>query len=171
MGTSIFYSAPLLHQASVTLTNAQIKALPTNGNGITIVGAAGAGTIMMPQFAMLKCASVAAYTNIDVNTEASIWLSSAVECVKLSNTTNTTIATLLGASEASMYAYSPAESQIVSTVTGGFPMYGSDVDNVEMVFRIVNGSPTSDFTGGNAANSLTVTVAYLVFNTTSGQFV
>jgi hypothetical protein len=61
--------------ASVTLTNAEIKALPTTP--ISIVAAPGAGKMIVPVFGYVLSDLTTAYSGIDANTEVpNIWLSS-----------------------------------------------------------------------------------------------
>lgn len=163
----------LIHQASVELTDAQIKALPTTG--VQIVASPGANKMIVPVVGVLHTNAVwiADYGNI--NSGASI-------------------AIKLGATNALLALHQPVSSSVSSLLAGGGPdgtvvvmpqqfqggavynpagfggiagTYDSDVINQSLS---ISASNAGDFTGGHYLNTMSVTVAYFIFNTATKQF-
>lgn len=156
--------------ASVTITNAQIKALPNTP--VVLVAAPGANKrIVLVDCDLWLLRTAAAYTNVDAT---NAWLalqlggvdysSYLVNDSGLSRSDLTGFLTTAGDGHghATLVTWSPIEP------TWGAVAYGEPVGNtlVDAALTIYAnndgaGSP-SDFTGGNVANSLTARVAYRI---------
>lgn len=154
---------PTLQRATVTLTNAEIKALPTTG--ITLVAAPAlnvrAKLISVTYYSYLH----AAYTNIDA-TSASVEVQtssgarlggfladdSAATITKL-----TTLLTSLSPLTVDLGPYVAADGGVfvLPLVTTG----ASSVDGAALQFK-ANNNGTGNFTGGNVSNLLTVVCYY-----------
>ena len=171
----ITLEAGKLLAATRTLTNNEIKALPTTP--ITVVNAPGAGKFLQLISVSLTARITGAYTNIDPD-----WCGMALalgvagggrSSGYLANDSTTTPAlgqmdAFLGAvgnKLAGMGLY--AESVPVSGASGyvlyDYPTGPAGTDDVEdfpLVLGVDNNG-SGDFTGGNVANSLKVTVYYL----------
>jgi hypothetical protein len=151
-----------LLSATVELTDAQIKALPTTG--IEIIATPGANKIILPFSAVLVLQNWQAdYTNINAN--SSIQISSTNGLGNILNfieqAKNTSISNIL--------AYGSDSLNVVSI---GQPIYGgqptaftgiipADLIDDGLSIRI-NNVGSGNLTGGNAANTLKVTVYYVV---------
>lgn len=149
--------------ATVTLTDAEIKTLPTTP--VEIVPAQGTDTMISFLKGIVVIDNTAgAYTN--VHTE------SATRGTGLFNLGEPPIAfqesarvdaawALVDGSEI-VVAEAPMESHpLPSGDLSGNSDYTSSVENQPLVFKWQNGA-LGDFTGGNAANTLTVTLVYHV---------
>lgn len=168
-----------LHQATVTLTDAQIKALPTTP--VTVVAAPGASKLIVPTVAVARLAWVADYTGIDGDTYVNVDLGTNGWVAKLQESTLSGVSALLagGGPDGTVVAFTvnqlsgatvtPA-TPLVHThqgaVVGGF--YDADVVNVPLTISAYNGG--LNFTGGNVGNALSVSVAYYILNTLTGLF-
>jgi hypothetical protein len=150
----------------VTLTDAQIKALPTTS--ITIIPAAGAGLLIQPSMAILLInATAAAYTNLN----AAAWISMQVGTVDMlgylvndttiTNGSTTSLSTFFGASN-------HHATLMPGTVrTEGVNEWGSvsavfdptAFVNTDLKLKFDNGV-SGNLTGGDAANKLRVFVWY-----------
>jgi hypothetical protein len=154
----------LIRYATVTLTNAQTKALPTTS--ITLVAAPGAGLTIVPLFAHLRAAWVADYTNIDATATLFVGIGSNALLLPLRQGVVSQVGALLaGGGPDGMHATLPPIFAAASEYnSGGFSgwsaLYDSDVANAALVLGATNGA-AGDFTGGNAGNSLAVRVWYV----------
>lgn len=151
-------------QASVTLTDAQIKALPTTP--VEIVAAPGAEKIMIGVGATLITNFTEVYTNLGATSLIQNLTASMTPIRAFTNVLETTSRTVISigsksnsnetiGSYASTRAYSFA-------VNGPWQIYA---ENSGEAFE-----PLGDFTGGNAANTLTVSVLYAILNPTTGVY-
>lgn len=153
----------------VVLTNAQTKALPTTY--IPLVAAPGASRMIILQSVALGAAHVAAeYTNVDnaayILAAYGAWDVDASSPAKATN--------ILSGSVAS-FAPLPMNLSHAATIPAIYPGVApvgerTQVENVGLQLVADNNS-MGDFTGGNAANTLTVTLLYSLLNTATGAFV
>jgi hypothetical protein len=152
-------SQPLWVQT--VLTNAQIKALPTTA--VEILPAPGVGKCVFPLFAMLHMHWAADYTNIDASAEMLIKNGNQALLSSWSQTVASAVSSLLaGGGPDGTWAWAVLIGNIASSVTfGASGPYDSDIANLPLLISATNGG-AGDFTGGNVANELEVTVQYLL---------
>ncbi|HET9566213.1 MAG TPA: hypothetical protein VFP27_17355 [Mycobacterium sp.] len=156
----------LLHQATVTLTDAQIKALPTTP--VELIAAPGANRYLVPVVSKMQVTLnwVANYTNIAQDSGLNLILSDGAAFswdVVFSEGGNE----MLLAWGASI-TWQVNESEVLST-TGT----GNNADtllNGALTLKIGPSAP-SDLTGGHADNTLDVSLLYYVFDVVQKQFV
>lgn len=149
--------------ATATLTNAQVLALPTTP--VQVIAAPGSGLLLFPIAGVLSLTWVADYTNIDATAEIFVgWPNAShlsFEGLALSEAVASDVSGLLGFGEGGIGV---ALFQQRAPGTGAtFGAAGIDdppvmVDQPISIFAI-NGA-LGNFTGGNAGNSLSVTVFY-----------
>ncbi len=157
-GTSIL-------SATVELTDAQIKAL--EGSPIEIV-AAQVGKIIMPSLALLSSNCLSDYTNINANSKIRVLASGGSAYMEAYNQTDGAVTLLLaptanlGDTKAFQFITpSQTTTAVSNTQTGGFTNLTSEYENRNLLLGFTN-SGGGVLTGGNAANTLKVTVYYVV---------
>jgi hypothetical protein len=138
----------IIRAATVTLTNAQIKTLPTTA--VEIIPAPGANKAIVPLIVLAYRSFGTAYTNIDADGTLTFGTTDVAQCPAIANVDGgaTALTTFLG-DTAGMPLYLPS-------ATGS-----SAVENAACVLRSDNGEAGA-FTGGAAGNSLQVTVLYTI---------
>ncbi len=164
-----------LHQATVTLTDAQIKALPTTG--VQIVAAPGPNKMIVPAgFLWLYLHWADDYTNIGDASHLDLFYgtSKASALGGLFESVGSEVSNLLadGADHPAYLTMRP-RVDIVSGIVSSRGQFADDpgMTNAAMTIKASNsGSHTGDFTGGAAGNSLVVSLPYYIFNTSSGVF-
>lgn len=161
--------------ASIELTDAQIKALPTTP--VEIVAAPGAGLMLLPLVAVFVCdAAAGAYTNFNVYSSADPFASSVYlawdALINFNDATGP--APLAG-------GFMAGAQKTVTFLTGlGSALLTGAGADVSGILGVGTGSPTTlgyenaalsvvgqnnakgDFTGGDPANSLRVVAYYVV---------
>lgn len=149
--------------ATVELTDAQIKALPTTG--VELVPAQGVNKMLVVLFGTLRWNCTGAYTNVNADNSCGIaygnsgtndWIDYA--CAPTTIREGTGIRTSLLNPALSPHP-TAGQPDIVFTYYNNFPE--ADFNNTNMVVYADNFG-SGDLTGGNAANTLKVTVYYVV---------
>jgi hypothetical protein len=152
----------LVQQVTMVLTDAQIKALPTTA--ITLVTAPGLGRVILPLLAYLRLVRAAAYTNVDAD-DASLYLSNGAAATGLlrNSADQTSLTGLLeGSAGTSVVSLIPASAYDMSDVAPvGIVAAESTLANKPLTL-VVGNNAAGVFTGGNAGNSLQITVLYTV---------
>lgn len=156
--------APVVLSRTVTLTDAEIKALPTTG--IEVIPAPGAGKAIYLMGAFLQ-SDFTAGVYIDSGTgDESLVLLAATNY--LSNLFTSWSGVLTSGTKQSSYINSgfvePGAGSFTGEVVNPLRVASSDIENAAVIIKDdFNGVP--DYTGGNAANTLDVTVFYTIVNT------
>lgn len=161
-----------VYSASVTLTDAQVKALPTTG--VTVVAAQGAGKLILPISAVVRHAWVADYTNIDAEAQIRIVVNGGDMVHPFRQDVLSQVSSLLagggpdgsiGLTHARVVALGDSDAVSPGPVifSGGAGWYDSDLENFACKIMASNGA-AGDFTGGDGGNELTVTVNYSVID-------
>lgn len=166
-------------KATTTLTDAQIKALPTTP--ITLIAAPGAGNfIKILGGTVIKDSAAGAYTNINTTYCAvptiqydatGLWATTAPFVNDSTLTTALTVATdLMGATAIHvMHLVAPGTTGFDAGATSGtseWVMVGeqsvkADWENKAIIVQADNNG-SGAFTGGNAANSMKIILYYIV---------
>lgn len=153
----------LLH-ATLVLTNAQTKALPTTA--VTIVTAGGANTAILPMFASLHMNWTADYSNIDSTAQLALRGPHDIGFQLLSQDTLGGISNLLAGGQ-NAWSFMGPESLTKNAATnrtrGESGYSDSDVVNKNLRVVITNGA-SGDLTGGDAANTLRVDLWYVLLD-------
>jgi hypothetical protein len=161
-----------IQSATVTLTDAQIKALPTTA--VTIVPAPGTGKMLRLIMAHAALTQSAEYTNIDPDES---WLSIAYQGDSVASSVvlnhsgdgKEDLDRLLGGGAGSPAAVIFEPFQKTSASWGAtaevFSEVGGAIGSANKALNVYAfNNSAGDFTGGNSANTLTVTVLYLVID-------
>lgn len=179
-GTS---TSAVLASTPVVLTNAQIKALP--GTDIQLVAAPGASKTILPLYAFLTADFAVAYSGIDANTEyPAVWLAQSNSPIYLNEfidqpsaeggSSLTSFLTTTNESGRVGYTLELVQSWAVrGSVSGGTTVTGIAQSGLSAPFSPdalgnvslkIGADNSVNFGGGNAANTLTVSVLYTVLD-------
>lgn len=145
---------------TVTLTNAQIKALPTTP--VQILAAPGASKIIFPMAAWLRANWAADYTNIDAGAIVKLLINTEI-LTTLNNTVISGVTQLLagGGPDGSNVFLIGRQHINATNMFGTSGIYDSDAANKPLTIEVTNGA-LGAFTGGHASNTLKITVYYVV---------
>lgn len=135
--------------ATVTLTDAQVKALPTTG--IQIVASPGAGKHLLVVGVSLYLDWTADYTNIDPT---------AVISLNFGTTSNVAGGRLIEGEGDVTRMLAPGEDALGFLVQEYKALDADQAVNLGLNLKATNGA-AGDFTGGNAANTLKVQVWFV----------
>lgn len=140
----------LIHRTSVTLTNDQIIALPTDA--IEIIPAIGDGSLIVPISIILDTRFVDDYT---VDTAAYVFVNSGLQSI-------------LQIDDANYAFFTPGGNQIWSTVGFGafltspsLQVFTSSAGNNHISIA-ANNNGENPFSGGNAENTMRISIYYTV---------
>ena len=152
----------IVTQSTVVLSNAQVIALPTTP--VTVLPAPGAKRVIIPIFATLHLANwVADYGDIDVGATVNLTLAGVSVFSPVDNAVASEVGNLLagGGPDGTFTFMGPTQraSGATTNAIGGF--YESDIVNKPLTISMSNGQVLS---GGNAAQSLIVTVLYYILS-------
>jgi hypothetical protein len=162
-----------VHQVAVSLTDAQVKALPTTV--IEIIPAQGANTVIrLVNGVGIVNKSAGAYTNVTAGADgddASISLTySSDDNLLASNPTAPSVLVGLNNEVWIINPYIiPNLFNPVSYLGDPSPGNINNIANEGIFLQAYNSD--GDYTGGNAANTLVVSVVYTVLNVLTGEFV
>ncbi len=158
-----------IYQATVTLTDAQIKALPTTP--ITVVSAPGANKVIQPIFANLFAKTTSgAYTNINAAANLTLAMPSLFAMSYIPNDaamttigSHTRLTDILGGANNRRAELMPFfETEAVDS-WGPVGTIGASTGGVNEALQVlIDNGGSGALTGGNAANSLTVVVLYSI---------
>lgn len=152
----------LVKQASITLTDAQIKALPTTP--VEIVAAPGAGKLLVSLYDLLSFDWTADYTNIDSG--ALIGVADGL-MINVAETPDGAVSSLIASGGDRFVWLIPMHA-----VNSGEPQSLTGYDNTSLNQPIaIFAGNIGDFTSGHPSNTLRVSVLYAVLDFTTGQFV
>lgn len=171
----------LIHQATATLTDAQIKLWPTSEQEITIVAAPGAGKMFLPQFGFMRSHLVADYESIGAGATIAI-SAGGFSLAFLTDNHLSSVLSLLNPTAGPtdrVAAFGPSGAVYASeTPASPAPFTGDvvvpavqsmeDSDDLPLIAQMTNDA--DPLTGGNAANYLRVSVAYFLLNLSTGLF-
>lgn len=150
--------------ATKTLTNAEVLALP-HPTPVEIVAAPGAGFALVPIHATLRLTWVADYTNIQATAGVGLKIgtNSALGPIHEDAPAGSVTNLLAGGEAASAFLPSLAlgPSAANDPVLASSGLFDGDIAN-KAIFLTATNAASSDFTGGDAGNSLKVTLLYYV---------
>jgi hypothetical protein len=157
--------ASLLHQATVTLTNAQIKALGADPY-FEVVPAPGANKFHWDVSGFVYSTIVQPYTNLIEAQEVTVyWGETSREA-----TLPVSAQAEWGALGASLMFQLRTIWDVTATPPQGYPITDpATIVNQALNFYLDN-APDGAFTGGDAGNSLVIGLTYKTFNTLTGLF-
>ena len=170
MASSVFPSGGLIHSFTKTLTDAQIKSLPTGPGDVLLLAAPGGGNVAVLVMAYITINTVAgAYTNVNADANMKI-INSENDTVSITDATRFKTALEFGSISGQMLISNanPGAGSFAGVLVTGVTEDLALTDGS----LVLTGSNVGDgaFTGGNAANYMNVSIAYLLMNVTTGAY-
>lgn len=153
----------IVYSSTTTLTDAQIKALPTTGGGIQLVPAPGAGLAIMPLFALLLLDTTANYyDNIAATATLSVDRMNSLSESFMGAGAPGSVSGFLQAGAPYYTVLLPIQLQPVVNTDQMYGSSGSSDDLQDAIkIRATNGA-AGNLTQGHASNVMTVTVHYTI---------
>jgi hypothetical protein len=147
-----------IYKRKVTLTDAQIKALPTTS--IDLVDAPGAGKMILPHAVRYVLNNEAgAYTNLDGTT---CLLVTKVGGLILNSVYDENAEGNFGAAY-KWFMICMLSQNVIGGATYAYSVGATPTENEPLKLVLANGSPSiGDLTGGHADNSMKITVFYSI---------
>lgn len=159
-------SAGTLNIAAVSLTNAQVKALPTTP--FILVASPGVNKrVVLLHADVVASFAAAAYTNINAAAYANITQGGNLASSYLANDAGPTPALthfsdVFGAAAIQLVTFLPWQDTSEAASQWGLLASVANVTSAQNLVLEINNSGSGDLTGGNAANTMTVTVTYYI---------
>lgn len=172
-------SGSIVHQATVTLTDAQIKALPTTA--VEIIAEPGANKLLVPIVIMLHMKWVADYSNIDPTAQLKADTAGSFMALLSQPTLSGVSALLAGGGPDGTWVPITIQQLAKSVPTPAAPtnhmhngvadsgFYDADIVNISLSISLDN-AEAGDLEDGDPDNELQVSVVYYILNTVTGEF-
>jgi hypothetical protein len=163
----------ILHQASITLTDAQIKALPSTPQ--VMVAAPGANKVIVFQRGITFVNLAADYSGY-ISANAVLWFGTGAGNTASNYMSGSDILMTPGHTAGQQIGYFTPRQELdypIEFFPGEYVLgLASKAVNIPLSMYAANPYPgtTDPFQGGDAANYMKVSVTYYIFNITTGQF-
>lgn len=158
-----------LHQASVTLSDDQIRHLPSTA--VDVVAAPGADRVIVPVSAFLVLDTTAGPYSSDPGASWLFQYEGGGYATSIAP-----IAGVINTQRVSQYLFptAPYQSEAVffgsnSVIGNGLIGYPSSSINLKLQIKD-DWNGVADYAGGHPANTLKISVVYMIFNAAAGQF-
>lgn len=169
MPSSITGGSVDILQGHSTLTDAEIKVLPTSA--VNLLAAPGAGRFILPFYAVARLVWVADYGNIHANALLNFRIGSSDVLLNFAQNVQSNVSGLLaGGGPDGTIGWTPARFLgAVAAAPGNLAssgiaqFYDSDLVNQPLTLS-ANNQGAGDFSDGDAGNSLRVTVLYCIID-------
>jgi hypothetical protein len=163
-----FATVGILHQSTpLTLNNAAIKGLPTQANWPTLVAAPGANKVLILDSAVVYTSLESAYASFSTNFPTSIVTISYDDDFQIASTPQDP-QTLFHDTGGRVGLFLP--QQILSPGSTVSAMF-TDIGNIaNLPLKLVVYNSAGNLTSGNALNTMTLSVAYYIYNVSTNLF-
>ena len=156
-----------VYSRTVTLTDAQIKALPTTG--VEVVPAPGAGQAIMPLFAVLVLdTSANYYDNIDAAASLQVGadrMNSLLESSGAGSAGSVSGFLQAGAPYYAILLPAQRTMAVAASPSGGMVGFSGSSDDIQdAIMVIASNGAAGNFTQGHASNVMSITVHYTVID-------
>lgn len=156
---TIYVDAQILQKQSITLSDSQVKNLPSTP--VEIIAAPGANKVIVPIVAIAYFKWNGNYGNIASNAALNISHNNGTNLLTaLFENASSSVSNLLNDDEDYMAIFTQ-KSEIANGINVGFYMYPSNIVNKNITIGLYNGA-NGNLTGGSTANTIKVTVYYVV---------
>lgn len=156
----------IVHQAMVTLTNAQIKSLPTAVGGFTLVPAQGAGRLLRLISCIYYAHIAVDYGSVDANCYFDLYLDTAAPISNPSLAGSGNVLDPGGGGDVVGFL-TPRVILIDPDIYDMYPVGLSSINNQPISLFAHN---SGNFSLGDDANTLMVSLTYYVLNLSTGEF-